>query len=287
VAVGGWGAGIITLDCYAPESLKVPDSATDITITGGGIQVNSNDDDAFYVNQNAAFVPIPEIVNVNGGLNKHFPDELLPVTKTGAPRMPDPLCPDAQCDGTVSGGDCIPEPECGTPIQEETVTVEPNETKTIGPGCYPGGIKLLSQYETLLLQPGIYILDGEGLYINGGNLIGDGVMFFITGTGKVDMQGNGNIQINQNLEYLEPPYIGVTFYQDRHNQNDAIIQGTNSLDIKGTLYFPRNYVKITGTGDGFGTQLIAGTLEIAGHGTIEINYDGRNPFPANKAFIVY
>ena len=57
-----------------------------------------------------------------------------------------------------------------------------------------------------------------------------------------------------------------------------VIHGTNTLDIGGTLYFPRNHVNITGTGDGFGTQLISNTIEIGGTGTIEINYDGRNPF---------
>ncbi len=285
-AIGGWGAGIITLDCYEPESLSIPDAALDLTLVGGGIQVNSNADDAFSGNVNTEFDPVPEIINVNGGTRK-IPPELLDVTNTGAPRMPDPLCPDAQCDGSVAGGDCIPEPAFGAPIQEETVTVEPNETKTIGPGYYPGGIKLLSSYETLILQPGIYILDGEGLYINGGNLFGDEVMLYITGDGKVDMQGNGTVQLNKNQEIESGPYTGVTIFQDRDNDNRAVIQGTNNLDLKGTLYFPRNDVKITGTGDGFGTQLIANNLEIAGHGLIQINYDGRNPFPANKAILVW
>jgi Flp pilus assembly protein TadG len=285
-AIGGWGAGIITLDCYADESLYIPDAATDVTVVGGGIQINSNHDDAFHVNQKAEFIPLPEVVNVNGGISKQFPDELLEVTNTGAPRMPDPLCPGAQCDGSVAGY-CIPEPSFSPLRDPNTVRPAAGETRTLQPGYYPGGIKLLSSNETLLLEPGIYVLDGEGLYINGGNLIGDGVMLYITGTGKVDIQGNGTVQLNANAEYLESPYVGVTIYQDRDNHNDATINGTNTLDLNGVLYFPRNRVNITGTGDGFGTQLITGTLEISGHGLIEINYDGRNPFPANKAVIVY
>jgi len=288
-ALGGWGAGIVALDCYAPDALTVQNPATEINLIAGGIQVNSNHEDAFTPHQNVEFIPVPEIVNVHGGIDEsHFPSYLLDVTRLGAPRMPDPLCPDSDC-GVITGSDCIPDPVFGTPIQSETVTVEPNQTKTIGPGYYPGGIQLLSSNETLMLEPGVYILDGEGLYINGGNLIGDGVMLYITGTGSVDMQGNGIVQLNNNYEIQVDPYFnyGVTIFQDRNNSNPAVIQGTNNLDITGTLYFPGNHVKITGTGDGFGTQLISNTIEIAGQGDIQINYDGRNPYPANKAILVY
>ena len=290
-ALGGWGAGIIALDCDAKHALSIGDAATDLVIRGGGIQVNSSHAEAFYTNKNTVYDPIPENINVNGGvLENKFPEVLLDVTTLGAPQMPDPLCPDAQCDGSVAGSDCLPKPAFGPPIQTETVDLEPNETRTIGPGYYPGGIKLLSSDETLILEPGIYILDGEGLYINGGNLIGEDIMLYITGDGRIDVQGNGTIRLNQDNEYKGYPFApfeGMTIYQDRNNDNPAIIQGTNTLDIGGTLYFPRNKVNITGTGDGFGTQLISNEIEIGGTGTIEINYDGRNPFPANRSIIVY
>ena len=101
------------------------------------------------------------------------------------------------------------------------------------------------------------------------------------------MRGNGIVQINKNFEIESGPYTGIAIYQDRGNYNDASIHGTGDLDIVGTIYFPQNHVLITGTGDGFGTQLIANTIEISGHGDIQINYDGRNPFPANRAILVH
>jgi len=288
-AIGGWGAGIIALDCYAEKALSIPDAASDVTLIAGGLQVNSDAYNAFYTNKNTVYNPVPENVNVKGGvIENKFPEDLDSVTNLGAPRMPDPLCPDAQCDGSVAGGDCLGVPTFGAPIQEETVTVEPNVPKTIGPGYYPGGIKLLGSTEKLILEPGIYILDGEGLYINGGNLEArNGVMFYITGDGKVDMQGNGIVEINTESEIESGPFTGIAIYQDRDNRNDATIHGTGNLDIVGTIYFPRNHALITGTGDGFGTQLISNTIEISGHGDIQINYDGRNPFPANKSLLVY
>ncbi len=284
-AIGGWGAGIITLDCYASPGLRVGDASTDLTLIGGGIQVNSNADVAFLGNVNTEYDPVPEIINVNGGVNK-IPEELYDVTNTGAPRLPDPLCPDAQCDGSVAGGDCLPEPPFGSPIQEETVTVEPNETRTISPGYYPGGINMTNSTGTLNLQPGIYILDGDGLNITGGNLYGDGVMLYITGTGEVNLRGGGIIELNKNFEIESGPFTGITIYQARDNQQKAYIRGTDNLDIKGVLYFPRNHVEIRGTGGTFGTQLIANTLDVGGTGVMQINYDGRNPFPANKAILV-
>ena len=297
-ALGGWGAGIIALDCYKSPGLSIGGAATDLTLIGGGIQVNSNADVAFYTNKNTKYVPVPEIINVNGGVDdKKLPAAILAVTNTGAPQMPDPLCPDAQCDGTVAGSDCLPVPAFGPVIQTETVrgSTDPCVPKTIGPGYYPGGIELLSSNETLHLEPGIYILDAigankGGLYVNAGNLFGEDVMLYITGGGKIDIQGGGTIVLNQNNEfkgYPFAPYEGMTIYQDRNDTNPAVIQGTNTLNIGGTLYFPRNHVEVTGTGGGFGTQLISNTIEIGGTGTIKINYDGRNPFPANKAIIVY
>jgi len=289
-ALGGWGAGIIALDCHADPGLLISGTATIVDVTGGAIQVNSDatypDGEALRTNGDPTIIA-PSEINVNGDFWKQLPDELLEYVNTGAPQMPDPLCPDSECDGSVSGSDCLPEPSFGPPIQQETVVIEPNETRILQPGYYPGGLEITTSTGTALLEPGIYILDGVGLNINGGNLIGDGVMFYITGTGSVDLRGNGTVQINQNFEIESGPYTGIAIFQDRNNPNPAYILGTNNLDITGVIYFPQNHVEIGGTGDGFGTQLIADTIEIRGTGLIQINYDGRNPFPANRAILVY
>jgi len=294
-AIGGWGAGIVALDCYAPKALDIGTASVDLTLVAGGIQVNSNAEDAFYTNSQTDYDPIPENINVNGGvLDNKFPEDLIDVTNLGAPRMPDPLCPDAECDGEVYGGDCLPEPAFGLPIQEETVRggTDPCVPKIIGPGYYPGGIELLNSGETLYLKKGVYILDGVGLHAIGGELYAkNGVMFYITNDetpeSRVYIGGNAIVKINTESEIESGPYTGIAIFQDRDNLNDATIIGTGDINIVGTIYFPQNHVTITGTGDGFGTQLIANTIELGGTGVMQINYDGRNPFPANKAILVW
>ena len=277
-AIGGWGAGIIVLNCTAEPSLRVS-GTSDVTVIGGGVQVN-----AFRVDGDPA-ISATEI-NVNGGA-KGLSDDIMQYTNLGAPPMPDPLCPGSQCDGSVAAGGCLPTPDFGTLQDNKKVVVKSGETKVLQPGYYPGGIEITTKTGTATLQPGIYVLDGVGLNINGGNLIGDGVMFYITGTGKVDLRGNGNIQLNQNFEIESGPFTGMAIYQDRTNANTATIIGTDNMDINGTLYFPRNHVELGGQGDGFGTQLIADTLNVHGTGLLQINYDGRNPYPTNKSILVF
>ncbi|MFH1371891.1 MAG: pilus assembly protein TadG-related protein [Planctomycetota bacterium] len=284
VAIGGWGAGIISLSCDGepPSGIGLDISSGGVDVQGGGIQVNSTSDWGFRVSGNRDITA--EEIHVSGG-TKGLPNDLLDITFTGAPYQPDPLCP-GDCAGNVTG-DCLPAPPLG-PLQDPNkVKIAPGETRTLSPGYYPGGIEITPSTGTAILESGIYVLNGVGLNINGGNLIADppgGVMFYIIGTGSVNLQGNGNVQID---ELESGPWAGMAIFQDRNNHNDAKIIGTNALDINGTIYFPRNFVEIGGTGDGFGTQLIADTLWIHGDGVLQINYDGRNPFPANKAVIVY
>jgi hypothetical protein len=115
-------------------------------------------------------------------------------------------------------------------------------------------------------------------------------MFFVTGDGVVDLAGTGNIETtpiiydsndfcNSGFNYpagTDYIYEGVGIFQARDNFNDARIVGTSMLDLEGTLYFPENHLDLTGTGDGFGNQLIADTVEVSGTGDITIMYDGRN-----------
>ena len=108
-------------------------------------------------------------------------------------------------------------------------------------------------------------------------------MFYITGDGVVNLGGTGELRIT-------PPelglYEGMSIFQDRENTNDARIVGTNLMDLEGTLYFPKNHADLTGTGAGFGNQLIAWSMEVSGTGQILINYDGRYKSPGNKSYLV-
>ena len=196
---------------------------------------------------------------------------------TGVPPIPDPLA-------------YLPEPiwDEGSDLGE--VRIVGGEDVTIGPGYYSGGIFINNG--SLTLDPGIYILDGEGLNISGNaTFLAEGVMFYVMGTGVVDMTGTNTVRITPpDPELYSYPgvdtYERVSIFQARDNTNDARIIGTSLMDLGGTLYFPSARLGLGGTGEGFGNQLIADMIDIFGTGELVINYDGNEPAVGNKVFLV-
>ena len=70
--------------------------------------------------------------------------------------------------------------------------------------------------------------------------------------------------------------IGEEKMLGKHPGHDII---TSDMNLEGTLYFPNNFLKLGGTGDGFGNQVIAGSLQIQGTGLAhEIGTMKRAPF---------
>lgn len=186
---------------------------------------------------------------------------------------------------------------------------------TIGPGYYPGGITMLNPNSKLVLQPGIYALGGTtkeldpntgelvtkqketGLCISGGTFVANGVMFYITDSlegkyGVVSIQGGTHVNVtiteykNPNSVYYTDGDGGIAIFQDRANTEQAYITGSTEIYLEGTLYFKNANFKVGGDGLQVGTQLIAGTVEIAGNSNVIINYDGRNWTVGFTSFLV-
>jgi hypothetical protein len=182
---------------------------------------------------------------------------------------------------------------------------------TLSPGYYPGGIRITDPGTKVVLSGGadaIYAVGGgddgtSGLVSNGGSLIADGVMIYVTGdpdandirTGavewaKIDIGGNAPIEITSRGDAMDPPQIegeiGVAIWQDRSNPTWGEISGTSSIDIIGTVYCGYNPMTVGGTSDHTGTQLIAGALNLHGNVSLGIAYDGRNAIEAYHSILV-
>lgn len=160
----------------------------------------------------------------------------------------------------------------------------------LSPGYYPDGIDMSGGDVTL--AAGLYVLDGMGLNVTGGNLTTEDVMFYITdstpGDNKpscVNLVGNGAVSIHP---YQDMPWEGMTFFQARDNPNPAKIVGTDQFDaVDGTLYFPVAHVDISGTSDSFNIgRLLCDTLEISGTGTVTVEYEGDQDALGNTVFLV-
>ena len=147
----------------------------------------------------------------------------------------------------------------------------------------------------------MYILDGEGLHIRGNtNFTSEGVMFYIIGTGFVDLAGTGTIVMTppdpeayDSIVPLTDPvystYEGVTVFQARDNENEGTILGTSDFAFEGTWYFPKNKINVGGTaGDEFrlGDQFIAWQVEIFGNGLVQLASQGFATAPGNRVFLV-
>lgn len=281
---GGTGAGLIALDPNDKGALTIDGTVT-LDLDGGGMVVNSNDTQALITN-GTPDIQAPAI-NIYGDADNTtyqvYDGEINP----GTPPTPDPLA-------------YLTAPNWASMSNYGTISVTGSSSTTVSltPGYYPGGISMSNNNGQLNLAPGIYVLDGAGLNITGGNMNAYGVMFYIKGDGVVNLTGNGTV----NITGIDPSlysysagvevYEGISIFQDSPlgvkpaNKTDSKIVGTSLLNLGGTLYFRSNHLNLSGTSAGVGNQLIANTIKISGTGTITINYDGRNPAAGNRVYLV-
>jgi hypothetical protein len=186
---------------------------------------------------------------------------------------------------------------------------------TLQPGYYPGGINMTATGCKLVLDPGIYAFGGTraafdpnlgefaytggetGLVVRGGIFEALGCMLYVTDSlqgdyGVVNIQGgtHTNVTITEykSSDPLDPYgiYEGMTLFQDRANEEEAYITGSNEVYLEGSLYFKNANFRCGGGGLQCGTQLVAGTVEVDGNSIIYINYDGRYRVAGNKSHLV-
>jgi len=165
-------------------------------------------------------------------------------------------------------------------------------TIRVRPGYYSGGIRITSSTLKLVLESGVYSLDhtgigpDSGLVVTAGNFDASaGVMLHIVNDGVVYLGGNGTIIVNP-IEDETNIYNGVSIFQSRTNFQDATIIGTDDMLLDGTYYFPHNKLIVGGEGLALGNQLLTWELDMHGTGTYTILYDGENPAPGYKVWLV-
>jgi hypothetical protein len=240
-----------------------------LVVTGGaevnvpcGVQVDSDSGSALAVNGtgclNASQIEV--VGNYNGCTS--------PAPTTGASPMGDPL------------GYLAP-PAVGA-CDQNNWSHHNDTAETIDPGVYCGGITISKG--TVDLNPGMYILKGGGLTLNGtGTLNGSAVTFYNTcdsGSCASGTQGYQGITINAGTNStLSAPTTGswaaMLFIQDRNapTNRSSTFNGGATMTLTGTLYFPTQSVTFSGgaTTSALYTNIVAWNITFAGSTTLNHN----------------
>ncbi len=262
VARGLWAAfnnGIILLDPTSSGALTDSGNGT-VTVTGGSIIIDSSSATAARATGNGT-VTAPEIVitgtpgDVTTGNSK-----FVGGIDSGANPTVDPLLYLT-----------APDPSSLTVQSSSQYKLSGNQSATLNPGVYTGGISF-SGNASAVLNPGIYYLNGGGLNVSGGSISGSGVMIYNdpgSGNGVINVSGSGSVSLTPPAS---GPYQGITLFQNRTSTNQITISGGSAMNVTGTFYAPKAMMNITGSAANTvaGSQYISYDLNISGSGSLNL-----------------
>jgi Flp pilus assembly protein TadG len=158
-------------------------------------------------------------------------------------------------------------------------------TVTINPGVYCGGIGTNAN-AVLTLNPGLYILDGGGLTVNGGATVnGTGVTLVFTSSkgndwATVTINGNANVNLTP---MIYGPTRGIVVYADRNTPQGTAFKfngGANQY-FAGAIYVPTGAVNFSGGANTSTTctQVIGDTVTFTGNSNLAIDCSQYNTRP--------
>jgi Flp pilus assembly protein TadG len=148
-------------------------------------------------------------------------------------------------------------------------------------GVYCGGLEIKAN-QTVIFQPGLYVLKGGQFYIAGNAHVSNaedssgGVTFYLTGSGSnyatLRFESGADIALTP---MTVPPLEHVLFYQDPNapaNGSNKIAGGV-SMDLTGILYFPNQHIEFTGGSSTSGAQVLIVSSTITFTGNTYLNAD--------------
>lgn len=241
-------ACIYALNPTAPQALKGNGSAL-VQGTNCAIYVNSSAGDALV---NSGTISAALICVVGGYTGGGY----TPTPLTGCPPVADPFAALA-----------IPAPGGCTATNAQFTS-----NAGIGPGVYCGGIRVTGN-ATLTLAPGQYhIVDGALKIASGASVVGDEVVFILSGTATVEISGSG-------AALTTPPVSGAlagySIVQDRAAPLGTIskVTGEGRFEFPGIVYLPRTDLDIAGRATGniytpIYAAVVANTITVSGEGDL-------------------
>lgn len=277
---------ILSLDQEMSRAISVSGNVT-IDSPNCGIANNSSADDALYLNGSVIVgigqVKITGDYEIVGGSVEFNYSSL----RTNASRTNDPYedLEVPEFNGCTNGQ-----------MNSGTTRVNSSGTVTLDPGTFCGGISVTGTND-IVLNPGVYIMDGGDFSVSGGGSIsGDGVTIILTNSGGDSYGSYGNLDISGNKEvYLSAPdegeeWAGIVAYQDRNAPEGGSsgynkITGTSGVEIDGAVYMPSRRLDYGGDAvvdspNGSPcSQVIAKQVVLHGNPTLGNDCDGKGTEP--------
>lgn len=240
-----------------------------IDLAACGMQVDGTGSNALSLNGSASLTA--KYVSVVGGISQAGSSTLTVTgTKaTGAPSVANPYANVTAASaeaGLPSGAAACP--NGGT-------TSWTGGTVALSPGYFCGGFAT-SGNATLNLSPGVYVIQGGQMNINGGTTInGTGVTFVLTGSGS--NYATATINGGANLNLTAPttgPTAGLAFFADPNAPTTSVSSflGGATQSITGALAFPSQQVVYTGNSNTPAcTEIVAYDLTFKGDSKLSNN----------------
>jgi hypothetical protein len=188
--------------------------------------------------------------------------------------------PDAQCKAIPDPFASYPRPVVGQ-CDFTNFKLAGNKTMTLQPGVYCGGMSFNGPVN-VTFAPGLYVIKDGVITETGGSFTGNGVTFFLTGTGaSVQMSGQANW-------HLVAPASGgagmpgFAIFLDPNGPSglpaaSSLLAGQAELYFEGIVYLPGQAVSVTGNAQEVApspyTSYIGDTLSFVGNAELIINYD--------------
>ena len=210
---------LLALDPIAEDAVLL-DSNAEIDIDGCSVHVNSTDATALYVKSNSTLTA--DSVCVAGGYQDDSSGGINPTPTVNCAQQADPLSD-------------LPEPDTSG-CDETNYLLLSNNSDTIDPGVYCGGISVSSNAD-VTFNPGNYVIkDGAFNANSNATLTGSEVMFYLTGSDSlIDFDSNAQ------LTFTAPnsgDYEGVLFFQDRDDDGEHHFDSNSNNELTGIIYLP-------------------------------------------------
>jgi hypothetical protein len=192
--------------------------------------------------------------------------------RTGVRPTPDPLA-------------FLPVPSSSSVIVRSSVPLTINSLvpTTLLPGVYHGGLHVTG-LSTVIMQPGVYIMEGGGFQIDGAaTVVGLEVMIYNTisnsyAAGPVSITSTGKVALTAPLSGT---YQGINVFQNRSLNQAIAMKGFGLAAITGVVYGVRAPVNLTGNAavglDTLGGAFVVDSMTVQGVGTINVNLGMNSP----------